>query len=330
MGTTTKDGGPTTVGRPGFSFAVGSRKNIPSKWDDAEKWLISNGHESPAANFMVKQCGGIKHYKHLEGVSDSGFGCVSASDSSDVVPKDKFTNEIEPNIPKFKCLGTPEVVQEVKNRDTGTEMTPVGSSTTSRCPTPLKSLSPPRHNTPESRLLFLQGMVDQNNSDQLECHLANKLQPWTPFDAINSNWSSMEEEEAEISKSLRHFEMNNEFVENVTGPRPSAWEEKEMSEPCVRYQIKEAKIQAWVNLQKAKAEAESRKLEVKIQKMKSKHEEKLMKKMTIVRRKAEELRAAAQLDHSETMAKSNKTTTNHRPSVQFSGHRGSCGCLISS
>ncbi|XP_076885773.1 uncharacterized protein LOC143535391 [Bidens hawaiensis] len=222
---TTKDGAPTTLGRPGFSFAVGSRKNIPSKWDDAEKWLINgHGHESPAANFMVKQCGGvnghvIKH-KDLEGVSD-------------IVPKDKFTNEIELNIPKFKCLGTTEEVQEIKNRDNGTEMTPVGSSPTSRCPTPLRSLSPPRHNTPESRLLFLQGMVDQSGS-QLECHLANKLQPWTPFDAINSNWSSMEDEEAEISKSLRHFEMNNEFVENVTGPRPSACEEKEMSEPCVR------------------------------------------------------------------------------------------------
>ncbi|KAI7732145.1 hypothetical protein M8C21_014276, partial [Ambrosia artemisiifolia] len=211
-----------------------------------------------------------------------------------------------------------EGVQGVKNKDTGTDMTPVESSTTTRCPTPLKSLSPPRHNTPESRLL-LEGMVDENSS-QLECHLANKLQQWTPFDAANSNWSSMEEEEVEISKSLRHFEINNGFLEAISGPRPSAWEEKEMSEPCLRYQIKEAKIQAWVNLQKAKAEAESKKLEVKIQKMRSKHEEKLMKKMTIVRRKAEELRAAAQLDHSEMVAKSNKPKEPHRPSVQLPSH----------
>lgn len=69
-------------------------------------------------------------------------------------------------------------------------------------------------------------------------------------------------------------------------------------------------------------------MQVKIQKMRSKHEEKLMKKMTIVRRKAEELRAAAQLDHSEMVAKSNKTP-NHHANVQFSGPQGSCGCLIS-
>lgn len=42
---------PATPGRPVFSFSVGNhiRKSFPSKWDDAEKWLISSScHESPA------------------------------------------------------------------------------------------------------------------------------------------------------------------------------------------------------------------------------------------------------------------------------------------
>lgn len=42
---------PSTPGRPFFSFSIGnfSRKNVPSKWDDAEKWLNSTScHESPA------------------------------------------------------------------------------------------------------------------------------------------------------------------------------------------------------------------------------------------------------------------------------------------
>ena len=42
---------PPTPGRPVFSFSAGnlSRKSIPSKWDDAEKWLASGScHESPA------------------------------------------------------------------------------------------------------------------------------------------------------------------------------------------------------------------------------------------------------------------------------------------
>lgn len=59
-----KDEGVTkkNTGRTGLSFGIGLRKNFPSKWDDAEKWLIS-GHDSPAhgvvkfTNFMSKQCG---------------------------------------------------------------------------------------------------------------------------------------------------------------------------------------------------------------------------------------------------------------------------------
>ncbi|GER53622.1 remorin family protein, partial [Striga asiatica] len=65
----------------------------------------------------------------------------------------------------------------------------------------------------------------------------------------------------------------------------------------------EAKIQAWVNLQSAKAEAESRKLEVKIQKMRANMEEKLMKRMADVHRKAEEWRANARFQHSEQIRK---------------------------
>ncbi|KAD6794742.1 hypothetical protein E3N88_05638 [Mikania micrantha] len=319
------DEAPSAKGRPGFSFTVGSRKNLPSKWDDAEKWLI-NGRDSPA-NFMLKQCSingsVIKHEEkhqetegfvdeleskivslnHHHAISDKAFGYV--------ILKDKLTNEEEAFFPKFKCLGA----MVVKNKDTGTEMTPAGSSTGSRCPTPLKNLSPPRHNTPENRLL-----MDQSGSP-LECDLADKLQPWTPFDAIDSNWKSLEDEEDEISKSLRHFGMENE---TISGPRPSAWEEQEISESCLRYQMKEAKIEAWVNLQKAKAEAQTRKLEVKIQKMRSKHEDKLMKKMTLVRLKAEELRGAARLHHSEMIGKSNKTL-NHHLNGRVSGH---CGCLV--
>lgn len=42
---------PPTPGRPVFRFSDGnlSRKSIPSKWDDAEKWLTSSScRESPA------------------------------------------------------------------------------------------------------------------------------------------------------------------------------------------------------------------------------------------------------------------------------------------
>lgn len=68
---------PSTPGRPIFSFSVGnfSRKNFPSKWDDAEKWLVNGSsiQDSPASHHnnnglkpalessnLLKQCNGFK------------------------------------------------------------------------------------------------------------------------------------------------------------------------------------------------------------------------------------------------------------------------------
>ncbi|KAI3684119.1 hypothetical protein L6452_33338 [Arctium lappa] len=362
---------PSTPGRPVFSFSVGnnvSRKNllVPSKWNDAEKWLISD-HDSTtthhhlhgfvkSADFVPKRSSSSNSKQEIHHPSkfiseEKVQKAVSIhtsprpfSASSDVL-KDKFTNEVESNFLKYECLeplsqgfvfrdpsmvdaGTGVVGDEVKSRDIGTEMTPLGSSTTSRCPTPFKSLSPPRHNTPASRSGPLQGSSSLDIGELQECHLA-KLE--TPFDSVISNWSSREEEEEDISKSLRHFEITNECRKSISEPRPCAWEQLEdKTKCCLRYQREEAKIQAWVDLQNAKAEAQSRKLEVKIQKMRSNFEEKVMRKMAIVHRKAEELRAAAQLEHTEQIQKASeqaKKTMNQHLSMHFTGHSSSCGCF---
>ncbi|KAI3512462.1 hypothetical protein L1887_19778 [Cichorium endivia] len=357
---------PSTPGRPVFSFSVGdnvSRKNfVPSKWNDAEKWLVSDHHSDSTAHHHHHLNGFVKSADFVSRKSSSSNGSVikqqtkvisekpaekvsifqehrhhngtSPSDSFDVL-KDKFTNEIEPNLLKLECsepLSESFIFKDPSSRDIGTEMTPLGSSTTSRCPTPFKSLSPPRHNTPATRSgpLDPTTKVSFDIGELQDCHLA-KLKLETPFDLVASNWSSREEEEEDISKSLRHFEMSYECRKSISEPRVSTWEEDEKTKCCLRYQREEAKIQAWVDLQNAKAEAESRKLEVKIQKMRSKFEEKLMRKMAMVHRKAEELRTAAQLEHTEQIQKATteqaKKTINQHQSMHFSGHSGSCGCF---
>ncbi|KAJ4827609.1 hypothetical protein Tsubulata_026416 [Turnera subulata] len=383
---------PPTPGRPVFSFSVGNlaKKSIPSKWDDAEKWLISSScHDSPAHAIkpspeslkIDKQCDYFVKQQIHQVVSEksrvteetvskvvSNFrGSVAldqhkpppafngrCSVSADMLLKDKFTDDVESVLPNFrysepskegflfrnsasdesmKHAGT-EVIHEVKHRDIGTEMTPLGSSTTSRCHTPFKAASPARHNTPANRSgpLALETSSSSNNTIDIsqlqECHLA-KLHLGTQYDSVTSNWSSREEEEEEISKSLRHFETGNASRKSISDARAAAWEEEEKTKCCLRYQREEAKIQAWVNLENAKAEAQSRKLEVKIQKMRSNLEEKLMKRMAIVHRKAEEWRATARQQHSEQIRKSSQQAQkmiNQHNSTQFSGHI-SCGCL---
>ncbi|XP_015068229.1 uncharacterized protein LOC107012814 isoform X2 [Solanum pennellii] len=345
---------PSTPGRPIFSFSVGnfSRKNFPSKWDDAEKWLV-NGSSIQEKNRVTdekvsKVASDFQVLLPLHHHPISAGAANSVSAATDVFLKDKFTDEVESIYPKFRCLeptkegflfgnaagkSMKEAIHEIKHRDIGTEMTPIGSSTTSRCHTPFKSPSPARHNTPADRSgpLALPSSGSDSTVDIMqfeECHLA-KLQFGTQFDSVTTNWSSREEEEEDVSKSLRHFEINNECRKSVSESKTRSWEEEEKNKCCLRYQREEAKIQAWVNLQNAKAEAQSKKLEVKIQKMRSNLEEKLMKRMTIVHRKAEEWRTTAQLQHKdqiEKVADQSRKMMFTRQNSHLSA-QSSCGCL---
>ncbi|XP_061356755.1 uncharacterized protein LOC133301155 [Gastrolobium bilobum] len=376
---------PCTPGRPVFSFAgtVGNlaRKTFPSKWDDAEKWLMSTScHDSPAHTVNLSESSNISshcdnfnqqmddfaeksrvtqdrvskavpNFQGSASLDHHNHNTVHAfnriSCSTDIVLKDKFTDSIEPIFPNLRYSESTkegflfrnpggeamkDACTEVIRKDVGTEMTPLGSSTTSRCHTPFKSSSPARHNTPASRSGPL-SLANHNNTactiDVIrleECHFA-KLQLGTQYDSVTSHWSSREEEEEETSKSLRH----NASLKADSDCRAGAatWEEEENTKCCLRYQREEANIRAWVDLQSAKAEARSRKLEVKIQKMRSHLEDKLMKRMAVVHRKAEDWRAAARQQHLQQIQKATeqaqKIMKQHNPLV--SGNN-SCGCCF--
>ncbi|CAM8944249.1 unnamed protein product [Rhodiola kirilowii] len=305
----------------------------------AEKCRVSSNQKVPSFTDSV-----AFEFRQQQKKLNPTRGHSGASPSGDVFLKDKFTKEVESVYTQTKYSepskegfmfknsasqdASTKVVLDVQHRDIGTEMTPLGSS----CPTPFKSLSPARHNTPTDRSGPL-AMSDPSSNNSIsssdisqfqKCHLA-KLQLGSQYNySMVSNWSSRQEEEEEVSKSLRHFD--NGFRMSYSETRTAALEEEEKTKCCLRHQREEAKIQAWVNLQNAKAEAQSRKLEVKIEKMRSNFEEKLMKRMTAVHRKAEEWRAAAQLQHSaQTKKSSDCKLLNSHP--HFATHKSSCGCF---
>lgn len=161
---------------------------------------------------------------------------------------DKFTDSVEPIFPNFRYSeptkesflfcetmkdAATEVVPEVLRRDVGTEMTPLGSSTTSRCHTPIKSYSPARHNTPANRsgsLVPCNTSIDI--SELQDCHFA-KLELSAQYDSMVATWSSREEEEEEVSKSLRHFEISG-GRKSIAESRASTWEEEEKNKSCLR------------------------------------------------------------------------------------------------
>ncbi|KAL0796558.1 hypothetical protein Bca101_067935 [Brassica carinata] len=284
---------PCTPGRGVFSFSSslsGRRRNFPSKWDDAEKWVTSS-HESPARSLKTSHmCNNNSHF--------DGF-------KNHHLLKDKLANEV-PSTEGFIFRDLEEEEEaQVQHRDMGTEMTPVGSVTTSRCHTPFKGTSPARHNTPSNMsgpLTETKNVIDISEfADKLRLSGSAATQY---YNSVTSHWNSREEEEEEISKSLRHSDMESELQRSVSESKAALLDgEDDKIKFCQRYQREEAKIKAWVNLQDAKAEAQSRKLEVKIQKIRSNFEEKMMKRMDTVHRRAEEWRATARQQHAEQLKK---------------------------
>ncbi|KAG2563438.1 uncharacterized protein LOC120644966 [Panicum virgatum] len=366
---------PATPGRPLQFFAspahhhqlVAPRRSVPSKWEDAEKWLRqpsdsdhlhgagkvafsrqrSSGQGRRGGGEEEKPAAAVAVRRSVDALSDAHALALYAPPAAEVLLKDKFTDNEEPSKETFvfrsaycepaPAKGAAAVASGDQRRDIGTEMTPLGSS----CHTPLKSTSPARHNTPASRsgpLVPYAGGGGMDISELADCHLA-KLDLGARFDAMLVNWSSKEEEEEEVSKSLRHFEA----TVGAGGALPCdergghcRWEDDDRAKSCIRYQREEAKIQAWVNLESAKAEAQSRKLEVKIQKMRSNLEEKLMRRMTTVHRRAEEWRATAQAQHLQQLrraaaAGSGGTTRRLRAASHHRHLPGSdaaaCGCF---
>ncbi|CAO2149754.1 unnamed protein product [Urochloa humidicola] len=362
---------PATPGRPLQFFSspahhhsqlVAPRRSVPSKWEDAEKWLrhssdSDHGSGNGKAAFSRQRSSGlgprggeeekrgaaaVAMRRSVDALSDAHALALLAPPPAEVLLKDKFTDNEEPSKETFvfrsaycspaPAKGAAAAGGGEQRRDIGTEMTPLGSS----CVTPLKSTSPVRHNTPASRsgplVPYAGGGGGMDISELAECHLA-KLDLGARFDAMLVNWSSKEEEE--VSKSLRHFEA----TAGAGGAPPCdkrggdcRWEDDDRAKSCIRYQREEAKIQAWVNLESAKAEAQSRKLEVKIQKMRSNLEEKLMRRMTTVHRRAEEWRATAQAQHLQQLRRAAADNTRRLKATNHHRHlpgsdAAACGCF---
>uniref|UniRef100_A0A453C9K1 Remorin C-terminal domain-containing protein n=1 Tax=Aegilops tauschii subsp. strangulata TaxID=200361 RepID=A0A453C9K1_AEGTS len=271
---------------PAHPQLVSSRRSVPSKWEDAEKWLTQSsdhrGHHHGKAASKQHHIGGPAPATARRTSLDANALALYTL-PAEVLLKDKYTDNVEPSNESFVFRssycepannGAAAVTcgdDDFHRRDVGTEMTPLGSSPTSRCHTPVKSTSPARHNTPTGRsgpLVPYNSGSGMDISELTDCHFA-KLDLGAQFDSMLVNWSSKEEEEEEVSKSLRHFEASAGDGGRACDKRVAAvtecrWEDDERAKSCIRYQREEAKIQAWINLESAKAEAQSRKLEVRM------------------------------------------------------------------
>ncbi|KAM3311270.1 hypothetical protein ACQJBY_031751 [Aegilops geniculata] len=315
--------------------AASSRlKPMPSKWDDAQKWLV--GMSNGGGDGMH---GGGKAAKPRNSNADDRR-LLSSSSQNGRISCSSVDGGIEYNMvaapPTPPQLGEDDV-GETKNmdcsmvrphdhghgspvsvclRDMGTEMTPIASKEPSRAATPLRSTTPVARSPIPSR----------------SSTPGRRRQDAPPAAALGSDVARTAEQAAVSNNAVGGGEADRDNDGGAAGGAPrantlesraAAWDEAERAKFMARYKREEVKIQAWENHEKRKAELEMKKIEMKAEQMKARAQEKLASKLATARRVAEEKRAVAEATLNEGAARTSEKAdyirrTGHLPSSFFS------------
>ncbi|KAK8717483.1 hypothetical protein V6N13_044751 [Hibiscus sabdariffa] len=324
-----------------------SGRTLPSKWEDAERWICSpvlgygvsknvnyqyqrrpkskSGPIVPPGIALYSNCspsmnlldgggsGGVRNLMAgspfstgvlmADGVSVHYVGCraaVSAASGGDgdgeqsfMVPSD--SNEVrsaivpgwsdlvsESSLPSSQDENFDEIKDAkmminrvVSRRDMATQMSPDGSSNLSsprerssfgHSPPPILPLAVVDDNDHPSKLDIREVQIDKR--------------------ATITNWSKRHRSRR-IKKGEVGFE---DFYRNSDPASALSLVISEASTSISKLQREEAKISAWENLQRAKAEAAIRKLEMKLEKKRSASMDKILRKLRSSQVKAQEMR----------------------------------------
>lgn len=298
--------------------ALGSRrKPTPSKWDDAQKWLVGlsiagagGGHcndakprdsnaddrsllAGPAPHGGRDSCSSIINEHLAGGLAISPF---SADDEGETKKIDRggggegdksFCRTSKP------AEEPPMAARSVCLRDMGTEMTPTASKEPSRSGTPLRARSPAVRSPVGSRST---SPAERKGRAEAESERSSTVETSSPHGGRSSS---------------------------LLETRASAWDEAERTKYMARYKREEVKIQAWENHERMKAEMAMKKMEVKAERLKNRATEKLASKMASTRRMAEEKRSSAEAKLNERGARASERAdyirrTGRLPSSFFS------------
>lgn len=259
-------------------------KPAPSKWDDAQKWLVnlSRGEKIPAkasprnSNADDRRLIAPAPKRDYEEEDEAGYGADPASSGGDKYVVETRNVECDD---QSVWRRNEAVVRAICLRDMGTEMTPIASKEPSRAATPIRTISPA--------------------SSPTSSPVAHKTSRNTGL----SPTQRAAEESGRASGSTSHVSRDRQEtndvkakpaeIKNPLEARAAAWEEAESAKYRARYKREDVRIQAWENHQKTKAELENRKVEAKVEQLKSRAEQKCKSRIAATRRVGEEKRAAA-------------------------------------
>uniref|UniRef100_A0A5B6Z1G8 Putative Remorin family protein n=1 Tax=Davidia involucrata TaxID=16924 RepID=A0A5B6Z1G8_DAVIN len=291
-------------------------KPTPSKWDDAQKWLVnlSRGGEKNQSKTKPRNSNAddrrlIAPVPKEEDYLDEGDGEENGcTDSASTIQYEVETKKVdcEESIWRInKPLENPtSVVRSICLRDMGTEMTPIASQEPSRTATPMRATTPAARSP-----------ISSGSSTPVRCQHG--------VQALESSQTGLSSTEGRGSGGATTVAENNNSEQagklNPLESRAIAWDEAERAKYMARYKREEVKIQAWENHEKRKAEMEMKRMEVKAERLKSRAQERLANKLAATRRIAEEKRANAEAKLNEKVVRTSERAdyirrTGHLPS----------------
>ncbi|KAF8377547.1 hypothetical protein HHK36_030929 [Tetracentron sinense] len=306
-------------------------RTLPSKWEDAEKWILSpvsgdgisrpsfpppprrpkskSGPLGPAGiayyssyspvmpmfegrsvgNFMVGSpfSTGVMVADGLSVHCGSGVGgsysvqteaCMARSASvhgcSDLLCQSSLSDSQDEKLDSTNNAAT-MISRVVSRRDMATQMSPEGSTHSS--PKERPSLSP-------SPLPSLLPIVELQSGYSTKVEVRDVQ---VDERVTVTRWSKKHRAHVTEKSSENIEDWRKKVVEGG-----SPWEVADTAKCSSKFKREEAKITAWENLQKAKAEAAIRKLEMKLEKKRSSSMDKIMNKLRLAQRKARDMRSS--------------------------------------
>ncbi|XP_058195055.1 remorin 4.2 isoform X2 [Rhododendron vialii] len=279
-----------------FEFHKGNTPNrgfgkpAPSKWDDAQKWLVnlSRGPEPKSERPRDSNADDRRLIAPVPKNDDYSSGGEDVN-GMQFEGETKNVDCEEPVWRVNKRNPNAAVVRSICVRDMGTEMTPIASQEPSRNGTPIRIMSPnrsPSSSESSTPVRTLERVVESSRGNGVAAAEGRG----EGGRGSGGGGSTFDEFRGSPAKNSEQVEKGNSALEI----RAAAWDEAERAKYTARFKQEEVKIQAWENHEKRKAEMEMRRMEVKAERLKARAQERLANKLAATRRIAEEKLANAE------------------------------------
>ncbi|XP_062149830.1 remorin 4.1 [Alnus glutinosa] len=314
-------------------------KPTPSKWDDAQKWLVGLSRVGEKKQSKTKPRNSNADDLRLiapvpqkeqdyssgegEGEEEEQNGCAGSAMTNryEIETKKVDCDESVWRINKPPENSTP-AVRSVSVRDMGTEMTPAASLEPSRTATPIRAT------TPAARSPIASGSSTpvrcQHGKQACEGYQTGLTSTDGRGEANPSGRGSGATRQCGGDSNACKMPDNRNSDQAITmsplESRAVAWDEAERAKYTARYKREEVKIQAWENHEIRKAEMEMKRMEVRAERLKARAQERMTNKLAATRRIAEEKRANAEATLNEKAVKTSERAdyirrTGHLPST---------------